>query len=749
MKRNFFIRLSSKNKFLLLFLIQLTIIAVEHTINILLFPIFEIILYLSVLYEIQAHSCYNSYSLYTFHRGFFTRISMLCVLNVISLENLNMFKGIPLILLVISVYAEMEERLGDEQISKSIYLKPSYRSLYKVLNNDRWLDLMDQGYFLCNKSMELVYTNKRGEEFMRELDFSFNEFITQLTDIQETNFSLRWIMENLLGDKKEGDMIKVELGCIEKRKGDGHSFSGSLLCNYKARICKLNTDFIFAIVNKKDKFSTLSLNKNIRNATVSTLSHELKTVLNAVIGNLYLLEDSIEKINLHLYNLALSSAHVLSNKLNDLFDYIQIQESDFKAHLRDFSVRKLVEDINSICKWLAKQKNLEFSTRIESQVPSIIKGDESRVNQIMLGILTKAIEYTEFGEVNLRVKVNKKGWVVFKISAIGTGTHYTVLTEISKYSNKSRKQQYKNLKVGLQQATENMGDMDLLITKLISEAIGAKLKFTIKGKNHTRLTLCLINVLPETIQTEGQAEESPLASKDKLPLHGRRMGRSLTPVIKNLNKDEFEYLDSEIPNECRLPEGITKGRYLFSVNTMTSTTYLEALDNKSRFRNSMTSKNKKVKHHNSFQATRRKMSRVDSLRTCNVLIADDNITNRSVLKGLLKKYGFDSIEVQDGSDAVDVVKNYVKSGDIKNLLLIYMDLQMPIMNGIEATRAIIELCTNAGVNPPPIIGLSADSLEEDRYKFELAGINEFISKPVDKSKLNNTIRKYIKRSCYL
>eukprot|EP00826_Nyctotherus_ovalis_P013158 TRINITY_DN13517_c0_g2_i1.p1 TRINITY_DN13517_c0_g2~~TRINITY_DN13517_c0_g2_i1.p1 ORF type:complete len:447 (+),score=142.72 TRINITY_DN13517_c0_g2_i1:124-1464(+) len=141
-----------------------------------------------------------------------------------------------------------------------------------------------------------------------------------------------------------------------------------------------------------------------------------------------------------------------------------------------------------------------------------------------------------------------------------------------------------------------------------------------------------------------------------------------------------------------------------------------------------------------------KSSCVDDSSSCRILIADDNMSNRFILKSILHKCGLSSIEAQNGSDALGVVQKYVSAGNVKHLLLVFMDLQMPVMNGIEATKAIIELCNHAGAITPPIIGVSSDSLEEDRAKFLAAGINEFISKPLDKGKIESVLNVYIKRN---
>ena len=135
----------------------------------------------------------------------------------------------------------------------------------------------------------------------------------------------------------------------------------------------------------------------------------------------------------------------------------------------------------------------------------------------------------------------------------------------------------------------------------------------------------------------------------------------------------------------------------------------------------------------------------DDVERCHILIVDDNTTNRFVLKALLKKHSYNSIEAKDGKDAVTIIEKYVKAKSVDELMLIFMDLQMPNMNGIQATKEIINLCTADGITPPPIIGVSSDPSEEDRAKFFNAGIQEFISKPIDRQKISYIIDKYINK----
>jgi len=797
--------LDTKNRFLLLSLTQMVIIMIELVLRISLLVIFEIILIITVLEKVKS----NLYNFYTLHKPFLIRIGIQHILIAVILSKVGMLKASLLITLITFVYAEREKKEQTAQINAqesqfgtpSLRKSPLYRrsSLSKVLNHDeKWLDLLDQGYFLYNKDMKLKYTNKRGEQLMNELDLTFDNFIQRLIETEETNLTLKAIMEKLIASK-DGDAVKAELSNVERRSGDNDpACSGDFLCNYKVRIWKLNSEYVFVIMTKKNKLNALTLSKSIKNAIISTLSHALKTVLNAIIGNLYLLEDSVKKCEVCVYNIALGSAHILSSKLDDLFVYIQIQDDNFKVHTKEFVVRNFVEHIGSICKCFAQQKNLGFSILVESEVPIIIKGDDSRLMQVILSVMMKTMDFIDFGQINLRVKLAKKNFITFQINAIGTGRHYAALLEMSRFSPKSRKNHYENLKDNPKYATENIEDMDLVIGKVIADAIGVKIKYSIKEKGHARLSLHLPS---DPLEGTQAIKNSPrlirkVISQDNLFL--RKIEKNLLyrkkPTtdahlcsiveeftrtrVKDINRFEElknEDVEIEIPSECSLPEGIVKGKYTFNVNSMPNckekvpSIQLYPVIVRERSESIMNSKSESIKLESLNHSTRNRRKKrrttmqegteflssnklgtntkcVEDLSSCNILIADDNMSNRFILKALLKKIGYNSIEAQDGSDAVNIVTRYINSGTIKDLLLIYMDLQMPIMNGIEATRSIIELCTNAGVSSPPIIGVTANSLEEDRYKFEQAGINEFLSKPIDKAKINATINRFIKRN---
>ena len=126
-----------------------------------------------------------------------------------------------------------------------------------------------------------------------------------------------------------------------------------------------------------------------------------------------------------------------------------------------------------------------------------------------------------------------------------------------------------------------------------------------------------------------------------------------------------------------------------------------------------------------------------------MLVVDDDAINRRILRELLKRLGYKSIEAKDGGEAITLIEGYIKSKMLYEVQMIFMDLQMPILNGIMATGRIMELSKKANQAPPPIIGVTADPIESDKRNFLKAGLKQILSKPVDSKKLRTTIQKYI------
>jgi len=700
------------------------------------------------------------------------------------------------------------------------------KSLSGVLDDDeKWLDLLDQGYFLCNKDLALLYKNKKAHGLMTDVQQKFEEFIEKLVELQEPRHSLKEVVLNLIKSGVDGATAKAEFGFIDDSKEDNSltSFKAGLFCNYRAKIWKLKSNFVLIVMKEKDQFSTLILAEKLSKATNCTLSHELKTLLNGIVGNLDLLEDGISKEHFMFYKIALSSSHILSSRLNDLLDYIQIQDQGFKLHVEEFCLSDLLIEITQTCNWPAKQKRLEFNTFVDESIPEYLVCDRTRIKQILINLLTKAIEYTDFGNITLKIKKKSGVYVNFKVKSEGNGMHYKLLTQLKSFSPKCRKARCTNeVDESPMAATKNMEEMYLEISQLICKQMGTRIIVKSNEKGVSQFSFAIQNAFPNPKEPGQLLSSSASQSSKRRSRHGIGSITSIvektegisTPklsqfgiegvvncgTIENLNiinvnvaenvgipqnllsrRSNDNNIDNEIPLEhdihsiisirkyslspkhmptrkqknsqlftspdCRRRSEFLRSRSKLNVNVSSN---IESITQKTTITPNL--KREKLRRCSTQSDTRNRISIVsihknnkftDDSSSRFILIVDDNMSNRFVLKAMLKKHGFNCIEAQDGQDALTVVERYVKSNSTRDILLIFMDLQMPIMNGIESTKEIIGMCVSAGVSVPHIIGVSSDPSEEDRNKFEKAGIDEFVSKPIDKIKMENIIKKYI------
>jgi CheY-like chemotaxis protein len=133
---------------------------------------------------------------------------------------------------------------------------------------------------------------------------------------------------------------------------------------------------------------------------------------------------------------------------------------------------------------------------------------------------------------------------------------------------------------------------------------------------------------------------------------------------------------------------------------------------------------------------------LDDEQKYRAIVVDDNDVNLMVLGNLLKLFGVYSLFAKNGKECINLVQELITKDQIYPIKIIFMDMQMPVMGGIECTPILNGLIGNCSVFPIPIIGVSSDNSEEDRRKFILSGIQEFASKPVSKSWVMRVLQRY-------
>eukprot|EP01022_Parablepharisma_sp_SALTPOND_P004360 TRINITY_DN120156_c3_g1_i1.p1 TRINITY_DN120156_c3_g1~~TRINITY_DN120156_c3_g1_i1.p1 ORF type:complete len:921 (-),score=77.34 TRINITY_DN120156_c3_g1_i1:4758-7520(-) len=692
-------------------------------------------------------------------------------------------------------------------------------------DDERVLELIDQGYFLYRQiNMQpftnqcLVYTNRKGKEMVCELGCESEDIADHLWTSDEPKKTLREYINDSLDDTVQvGNVEKVMLSPGKGDTSENIAFQSVPFKYFKGELWKLTKSDVLLILGERSGKRTLGILEGLKHAIVCTLSHELKTLANGITGNIELVTDDpgLGKEQRIHQGIALCSSYLLGSRLKDLFDYIQLQNKGFKLHYSEFVIEDLLRDVRKIGTSYAGQKQVQFLVKKRGRLPRAIVGDKERIEQILMNLLSKAIEFTDYGKVVLEIRRKREGRILFKVISYGSSMQSKLEQQMKNLSPTSKKL-WKELAGECDNkrspaVIKNLEALSLEISQILCREMGtqiiaknvegklSQLKFGINDgfvsakqssaklwKTFRRSTTHYsAESTDQTKDSDGKIED--IAKSSHLAVEGERnnsgekgrKGKSLfalegRAIFRNDSTEQMLASD-EIPNEIAptTPINIPTSKAINLMESLHPQLHSKTIGCSSDFPFPFPVKENpkmlvpappKVAAQPSFRTTKLRRvtlsesterrfkrvglhSNVDDVDRCSILIVDDDGINRWVLKSLLKKFGYNSIEAKDGKEAVSLIEGYIRTDKLYELLLILMDLQMPVLDGILATKKIRELCENAYVNAPPIIGVTADPIESDRGKFLRAGLREMLSKPVDSRKVEYIINKYIRSVC--
>ncbi len=647
--------------------------------------------------------------------------------------------------------------------------RASSRKVLRQSSDHEWADAIADAYFVCDVRLQLSFANFRARAVLQEYEGSFQRLAKEMVTDGANERSLESAIMGLMEER--GKSVRLDLG----RSNLGNT---SFFAHYRAVLWRADRAVLIILKEKKEK-SARAMGEGLDRAMYCTMSHELRTLLNAVIANLELLEDSLDPGVRVYHKIAQSSTRVLSSKLNDLLDCIQIQNGEFRLHLAEFNVSAVVGEVCNVCMWQAKQKQVDVRIVTDDKSVGTMVGDESRIRQVIYSLMLSAIQLTDWGTVVLHVQRKKNRRVSFRVVGSGAETHLRLMQQLKRASPAERKRRF-SLRPSDQEPTELLDELTLEISQSICRQMDSRLVAT-NQDGRVQLSFDVLDGFPDSpVHTENMINrkyslvEANASFKDCAGVV-LEQGDGSANTYRETHRCRTEAPRPQpvdtIPEEFPLPCPTIRIPFANFIRSNSPTassgsplsrlqaqprTWLKLPEGEDSDRSSDPNKTpspgrRKTRRLTMADGSRttcnkvvpRKKVSVDDCDVCHILIVDDNVTNRFVLKELMKRYAYNSIEAKDGRDALTIMEKYVKAGAVSEMMMIFMDLQMPVMNGIQATEAILGLCVTAGVVPPPIIGISSDPSEEDRRMFMSSGIREFLSKPIDKQKVAGLVKKYM------
>ena len=500
---------------------------------------------------------------------------------------------------------------------------------------------------------------------------------------------------------------------------------------------------------------------------LSTMSHDIRTPMNAIIGLTAIAEknlDDVDSTRESLRKIKLASNHLLT-LINDILDISKVESGKLNLNPLTFSIAETVENLVNISQPMIKEKNIDFKFYIEQMEEEYLYADQLRLNQIYINILSNAIKYTEpGGSVRVELREEKStipGCVrlIYVVSDTGIGMSREYMETL--YQPFSRQI---DSRVNSIQGT----GLGLAITKQMVDIIGGTIDCQSEQGKGTTFTVMLdlsvadrqkedlhleqVNVL--IVDDDERMLRTSLAELESLGAsvecaHG---GTEAMEMIAAGQEKGKQY--SIIFIEWKMPDmdGIeTIRRIRTEIKTDVPILLISAYDwtdiedqareagangyiGKPIFRSAFFKKiNEFISEKSKFIEQEDDYSDLKGMR---ILVAEDMDINWEIISCMLSMFGIESERAENGRICVDMMEK-AEEGRYD---LIFMDVQMPQMNGLDATRAI-RLLDNSRASSVPIVAMTADAFSENVAECLKAGMNGHIAKPIDMKLVIKEIRR--------
>ncbi len=486
------------------------------------------------------------------------------------------------------------------------------------------------------------------------------------------------------------------------------------------------------------------LSSKAKSNFLANMSHEIRTPLNAILGmSEIVLRESKGRTTEEYAKEIKKASESLLVIINDILDISKIESGKLEVIKVEYGITSLLNDIISLSKMRLEDKPVIFTTFIQSDIPSVLIGDEIRIRQILINLLSNAIKFTKSGNINLSVTYEKTNDVIelfLSVSDTGIGIKDSDLQRLF--------MQFERVDTKKNRNVEGTG-LGLSITKQLCEMMGGSISvhseqgvgstFTAKIPQHFKVHTPIASKAENIKVLLYEARELYLSSISKTinDLNADcTVCTNQSDLMLCISENTYDYILAPIAHKDRIKTLCEKSKsgtkLVFIVDQGDLTFYqeenivsmpLNCIQVSQIFSDSDLYQREKEKGH-SFIAPSAK-----------VLIVDDNPVNLKVAKGLIAPYKLQLETAINGAIAVELVKN-------NKYDLVFMDHMMPVMDGIEATAAIRSLDSEYYQNLP-IIALTANALVGAKELFVNEGMNDFLAKPIEVKKLNEVLQRWI------
>ncbi|MFH2045974.1 MAG: response regulator [Pseudomonadota bacterium] len=508
---------------------------------------------------------------------------------------------------------------------------------------------------------------------------------------------------------------------------------------------------------------------------LANMSHEIRTPMNGMMGMVeLLLTTSMSPKQEHFAETARQSGDMLLAVINNILDFSKIEAGKLELEITSFPLREVIEETVDLFAGNAQSKGLELTCHIHTDVPAQVKGDYNRLQQVLTNLVSNAIKFTEQGEIDIIVKTAEDDGttllVKFEVQDTGIGISPEAQARIFEgfaQADESMTRKFGGTGLGLTIAQQLVSLMGGKIEVISTPDIGTTFCFTIrlqKEKAHQTPTDGLLQGLRILVVDDNETNLRILEEQTSswgMTCHSASNGKQALELLRFAGTDnpyDLAILDMMMPEMS----GIKLARIIYNdpniptmrIMLLTSvnqeigqeqakqwgvTSLLNKPIRQSRLYESlMTLLNNEEVINSDYNITEKQNP--EDQQKLRILIAEDNSVNQQVIKAALELLNFEVDITTNGQEALDSWLTHHQK-------LIFMDGQMPVMDGYEATIQIrkaeaTDACRFEKTHTI-IIALTGHAIKGDREKFLATGMDDYMSKPFTIAQLKSMLSKWL------